>query len=113
MVTSTLLPPAVRDAAKTYARQVAARFPDRRIDVTLFGSYARGEANEASDVDLAVVVDDLDWETQKELLNLGADIRLETEIPLAPTPVDRKTFELWLRHERAMALHIAREGIKL
>ncbi len=113
MPTSTLLPDAVRDAAERYSRQAKERFPDRRVEVTLFGSYARGEATEASDVDLAVVVDRLDWETQKDLLNLGADLQLETEIPLSPTPIDRKTFEQWLRWERALALHVANEGVRL
>jgi len=50
--------------------------------VYLFGSYAKGKANEWSDIDIAVVSDEIerDWdENRKRLwrLTLGIDSRLE------------------------------------
>ena len=32
-------------------------FPQERFDVILFGSYARGEANDESDIDVMILVD--------------------------------------------------------
>lgn len=113
MKNASRLPAAVRHASERFAREARRRFEDRRVEVTLFGSHARGEAGEGSDVDLAVVLDRLDWSTQKELLNLAADLQLETEVPLSATPIDRAIFEKWLRQERALALHVAREGVPL
>src|SRR5258708_33148663 len=49
------LPLEVRDAMAAYARQLAARFGSRLRFVLLFGSWARGEAREDSDVDVAGV----------------------------------------------------------
>src|SRR5258708_18740174 len=57
------LPLEVRDAMAAYARQLAARFGSRLRFVLLFGSWARGEAREDSDVDVAAVVDGV---TRKE-----------------------------------------------
>ena len=76
----------------------------------MFGSFARGEANEESDVDLAVVLERLDWQTQKEVLDLAADLGLAHDLLLSPT-LDRETFERWRRQERALVLDIEREGV--
>lgn len=53
---------APRDAVLSEARRVAQAVAAARSDVVkvmLFGSVARGEAGEASDIDLVVVFDDL------------------------------------------------------
>ena len=53
-------PPAACDAADAgpALRHAASVFDDRLLGVVLFGSYARGDAGTASDVDLLVVVDE-------------------------------------------------------
>ena len=62
---------APRDAVLTEARRAAQAVAAARSDVVkvmLFGSVARGEAGEASDIDLVVVFDDLgDYKDRREV----------------------------------------------
>ena len=46
--------------------------------VVLFGSAARGELNEGSDVDLFVVLPTVDWPTEKKICDVCYDAELET-----------------------------------
>ena len=62
---------APRDAVLNEARRAAQAMAAARSDVVkvmLFGSVARGEASEASDIDLVVVIDDLgDYKDRREV----------------------------------------------
>ncbi len=58
--------------------------------VYLFGSYAKGDAREESDIDIAVLSDKLrkNWNKNEEILwKLGADVDLRIE-PVGFTPED-------------------------
>lgn len=46
-------------------------------EVILYGSAARGQLDEESDIDLLVVVPGMDWETQKEIIAVCFDAQLE------------------------------------
>jgi predicted nucleotidyltransferase len=54
-----------RAALGTFVDALHARFGDAVVDVRLFGSFARREANEDSDVDIAVVLERVDWRTKR------------------------------------------------
>lgn len=54
------------DMARTAARDMADRVPGIRR-ICLYGSVARGEATPASDVDLLVVFDDIDYSERKRI----------------------------------------------
>ena len=67
MVTELAPRDAVMSEARRAAQAVAAARPDV-VRVMLFGSVARGEADEASDIDLMVVFDDLgDYTGRREI----------------------------------------------
>jgi len=75
--------------------RLAAAFRDRLLGVLLFGSAARGEEHQESDVDLMVLL--------KEPVRLGKDletivgalypVQLEIETPIHAMPVSARTFE--------------------
>src|SRR5438445_516464 len=73
------LSPALRDILAAYAARLAARFGPRLRMVRLFGSFARGEATEDSDVDVAVIVEGLaregpaEWSQRGRCFTLGSD----------------------------------------
>ena len=107
------LPTSLRPALSAYADREARRFGNRLRFVRLFGSWARGEAHEESDIDVAVVVDGLvfaEW-----LLSVGdaADVALETSVFLSPFVVSGERFDELLRRERRIAADIMSEGILL
>ena len=83
------------------------------MDVRLFGSCARGQMREDSDVDVAVVLERVDWETKRNVIDLASSIGLEHDVLLSPTVLDRETFERWRAQERLLVMDIEREGLPL
>ena len=69
----TVVAPTLADAERAAAALVGAGVGR----VVLFGSVARGDATERSDIDLVAIFDDLDygerWERRCELMRLAAD----------------------------------------
>jgi len=105
------LPPNVERAVADFARELRRRFGDEVLVVSVFGSYARGEANEDSDVDVFVVLENSDWNRRAEVIDLATDIGMPRDLLLSPTVFDRATWELWRSHERALVLDVEREGV--
>ncbi len=89
------------------------RFGARLREVRLFGSTARGERHEDSDIDVAVVVDDLDWREKRELYAWPFDIMMETTVYLSPVAWSTADFQDLLDGERLIALDVRREGVLL
>jgi predicted nucleotidyltransferase len=56
---AVIVPPNVMVALKDAKARLHAAFGERLVSVKLFGSYARGEATERSDVDVLVVLDEV------------------------------------------------------
>lgn len=61
------------------------------IAVILFGSYAKGTANENSDIDIAVISDDFDdiYDCMAELMGMTWDIDTRIE----PHPIKKEDFD--------------------
>lgn len=105
--------PGVEGALARFARRVRERFGEAVIDIRLFGSHARSAAHEASDVDVAVVLEAAGWEIRREIIDLAADIGLECDLMLSPTVFDRETYERWRDQDRPLTRDIEQEGIRL
>lgn len=83
------------------------------IKAVLFGSRARGEGNEDSDVDILVLVREMDTVTKYLVWDMAHDIFLETGIDLSPLVITQEKFEKWRRLERLLPKEIEAEGIAL
>ena len=86
-------------------------YGDRLVKIILFGSYARGEANEESDVDLLVVLKD-EKTTKDRLFNerlyiANADLLLKYNIVVQAFPVFWETF---INSTKAIYRFIKRDG---
>ena len=65
--------------ALEYKRHVESAFDGRVAKMVLFGSRARGEANEESDWDIAVfLMDDPTMDDRHRLTDLGSDVLMDT-----------------------------------
>jgi predicted nucleotidyltransferase len=104
----------VRQTLDAFVRGVRARFGDRVADIRLFGSYARGEAHEDSDVDCLVLLDRVEREDDRAVTDLAADLIWQIGgIVVSPLIMSAAEFELWKDRERRTPLEIEREGIRL
>jgi predicted nucleotidyltransferase len=67
------LPPSVAASLARFRESLVEKFGARLRELVLFGSYARGEANEDSDVDVLVVIDGLTDRERYEVYDLAYD----------------------------------------
>ena len=107
------IPPSLRAPLAAYAVRLRDVFGARVHDVRLFGSYARGEAHEDSDVDVLVLVDGM---TDREIgvaAGAAAEVILASGLPLAPLPMSTERFEELRRRERLLARDIDVDGISV
>ncbi len=107
------LPPLQRSTLQRYARELRERFGSRLLAVRAFGSYARGEANEASDFDVFVLIDRLTAAATREAIHIATGIEADHHyrLRLSPLVLDRALHDEWRRQERRLVLDIEREGI--
>jgi predicted nucleotidyltransferase len=90
-----------------------ARFGKRLRDLRLFGSYARGEAYEESDVDVLVLIDDVTRSESEEVVAMAHDVGDVGDrwLVISALVRDPIAFDALHRGERRIAQDIDREGI--
>jgi len=105
----------VGSAIERFRSEVRLRFGERLRELVLFGSQARGEGHEDSDVDLLVVVDALTETEQREILDLAYDAGAAGEeyIALSPLPYSVEQVTQMRARERRLMREIARDGVAL
>jgi predicted nucleotidyltransferase len=107
------IPPSLRPALEAYAARLRPLFGGRLRELRLFGSYARGEANEDSDVDVLVLVDGLTDHEIGVAAGEAAYVLIATGLPLAPLPMATEQLDELRRGERLLARDLDAEGIAL
>ena len=79
----------------------------------LFGSRARGDHLDNSDVDVAILVRGLTREVKNRILERVAEIELAYLLPIAVVVLSEEEFDHLKKRERRIALDIDSEGIPL
>lgn len=82
-------------------------------EVRLFGSRARGEGDEESDLDLAFVVTSRGRARRREIYDVAYEIGLRLGVHLAPTLIERDRLETLRTRERLFAAELDRDGVVL
>ena len=85
----------------------------RLLRLTLFGSKARGDDSGESDLDVAIVVEGLDRELKRKILDIVTDIELRNLVVLSTFIISSDEFEHLRNRERRIALDIEKEGVPL
>lgn len=84
-------------------------------DIYLYGSYARGDYNTESDIDIVAIVKGERQELQdqlKKIWDIVSDLELDYEVIISPTVIPYNEFEIYkdiLPYYR----NIVQEGMKL
>lgn len=71
-------------------------YANQIVDIVLYGSYARGDYTENSDIDIVAVVHGSRMELQqklKEVWNRSAEVGLENDIVVSPTVIPYDEFK--------------------
>ena len=108
------LPALVEATLNAFVAGVRQRFGARVVALRLFGSYARGDATEDSDVDCLVLLDPMDRDADRAITDLAADLTWQIAgVVISPMTMSVGEFETWKALERRTPLEIEREGIAL
>ena len=90
-------------------------FGDKLRDVYLYGSYARGDCDEESDIDFVAIVDEEQLPMQEKLKQTEhemSDFDLEHDIVTSMTAIPASRFDEYKDRE-AYYMNIMREGRKI
>lgn len=90
-------------------------YGDDIVEILPYGSYARNEETDQSDVDIVAIVKGNRLDLQKKLKivwNISADIGLENDVVVSPTVVPFDEFEKY-REILPYYMNIEKEGIKV
>lgn len=105
------LAPALAAALAEIDTRLRARFAGRLRFVRLFGSWARHEATEASDVDLAVIVEGLTADERREVLDAVHLVESSHELVFSAFLMTAERFDALARRRAGVAQAILEEGI--
>jgi predicted nucleotidyltransferase len=103
------LSPYEQTTLAAFAAVVRRRFGARLAALELFGSRARGEGRDDSDLDLLVSIRGLSRSERNQVIDDAADLTLETGLVLSPLVVDSDAFG----PDLPLAKEIARDGVSL
>jgi predicted nucleotidyltransferase len=107
------LTPAESASLKEHGDWLRARFGDRLRELKLFGSRARGEGHEESDLDVLVVVDGLTSLEAREIAQYAGDILTRHDVFVSAFAVSTERMSELRSRERLIAREIDRDGIAL
>ena len=93
------MPNNIHDIIMEFSQQVKIILGNKLDKVILYGSYARGDYNEYSDVDIMVLTTLTDIEIEKIepiLFDLAFDFQMDYGIDISVVVKNKEQFEYWL-----------------
>lgn len=100
-------PKALQEFLKTAKENHGAKIEQ----IILFGSYARGEAIEESDIDVLVITGGNRFEMQKNLSGIAVDILLDTGEYISAKAVSTEEYYFMKKIKTGFYQNIAKEGV--
>ena len=95
-------------AVEEFVRRALDRYGDRIESIILFGSVARGEAKEDSDIDILVVGD-----VSLELVEVSFPILLEYGELISAKNMEKDRFDFAAKEGHSFVRNVLREGVVL
>ena len=101
--------PRDQEVLAEFAAAVRKRFPEARV--WAFGSRARADFTEESDLDVCIVVDHLDDVVDQEISHIAWAVGFEHDVVVCPVPFSRQEFEAGPCAQSSIVQNILREGV--
>ena len=101
-----------REVAEAVAADLRKLYDDRLFEVVLYGSHARGDAGSDSDLDLAVILEDLStpWEELRRMDQILWRHTLDSGVTVSATPI---SLSVWNHAQRPLVKSAKAEGLQV
>ncbi len=86
---------------------------DNLIDMYLFGSRARGNFDDKSDIDVLIIVKNRNSNISDKIIDIIVNEEIKAGLNFTPLIKDEKTFKLEQQHNTPFYQNIINEGIKI
>ncbi len=111
MCNQTTLNKILKEIRKVYEEV----YGDKLVKVVLYGSYARGDYDNESDIDIVGIVDENRIDTQSKIKKIGkvaSDLGMENDIYISLTAIPYDEYKKYMSYV-AYYRNIEREGIEI
>lgn len=92
------MPDTVRDILSSFSQQMKSIFGSHLSKVIVYGSYARGDYKDNSDVDVMILVDlpeDKVKKMENTVYDIAFDIEMDTGVDISPVLKSKAQYEYW------------------
>ncbi len=107
------LSPVELSTLENYVQEIRSMYGSRIHQIILFGSRVRGEGNEESDIDVAVIITAEDPLLRRQIYDIATELWLKSEIKISPLVFSAEEYQLYLKMGRRIVVTIRDEGISL
>jgi len=104
---------AVEKIIKNFSDETKEILSDNLVAEYLFGSMARNEADEFSDIDILIIVKQFDYQIRKELSRLSSEYSISHGVCISPIIKDLKIWEQNEFYKTLFYREIQRDGVRL
>jgi predicted nucleotidyltransferase len=107
------LTPRERKAIHAFVHNLQDHLADQVLQITLFGSKARGDSTPWSDIDILITVREESWALRAQVSTLAADVSLEYGVLIGPRVIGQGRWERMKQAGFGLYKNIAAEGVSL
>ena len=100
-----------RKVLENFRERLQASLQDPTAEIKLFGSKARGDNREDSDVDVLVIVSSEDWRLSDKVYEIATDLLLETGVSISPKIISARQYEELLRENAPFIRNVIRDAV--
>ncbi len=106
------VPLRIRKLIKELKKGLVTIYGDQLKAVYLYGSYARGDYREGSDVDVMILLKDFEnyWNQQEKISQLASDVSLEHDVTVSCIFIKELQWKTAV-NERPLIYNIHKEGL--
>jgi len=102
-----------KKALRDFVNELQKRFGDLILETKLFGSKARGESEEFSDIDVFILVKNFDWDFRFKISEIANDISLKYDVLISDIVFSSEEMNNRVIRATPFIQNIEREGIPL
>ncbi|MFQ5974719.1 MAG: nucleotidyltransferase domain-containing protein [Candidatus Hydrothermarchaeales archaeon] len=102
-----------KKVTEEFVKNVKEKYGDKIEEIILFGSHAREDYNEESDIDLLVITREDRFKVQKDLSGIAVDILLDKGVYISPKAISTEEYEFMKKINTGFYQNITREGVAI